>query len=187
MSRASLRPYGAVVGAGVVVVLGRDQCGLVESSRVASYLPGESAAQCGPCLNGLPRMADALTRLAAGRSRPAAGRRRSQRMRGLVIGRGACAHPDGTARFVGSTMRVFDDEVRRTPGRWVQCPRVHVDWTRCDGHGLCAELLPEVLSRDDWGFPLARRDDRSLAVAPALEEHARRAVDLCPLLALKLR
>ena len=32
--------------------------------------------------------------------------------------------------------------------------RVHVDWTRCDGHGSCAELLPELLDTDDWGFPL---------------------------------
>ena len=64
---------------------------------------------------------------------------------------------------------------------------LHVDWTRCDGHGLCADLLPEVLTRDEWGYPLARRDDRSRAVAPALEEHARRAGVLCPLLALRLR
>ena len=64
---------------------------------------------------------------------------------------------------------------------------LHVDWTRCDGHGLCADLLPEVLTRDEWGYPLARQADGSLDLAPALEEHARRAVDLCPLLALRLR
>ena len=44
---------------------------------------------------------------------------------------------------------------------------LHVDWTRCDGHGLCADLLPEVLTRDEWGYPLARQADRSLDVAPA--------------------
>ena len=38
--------------------------------------------------------------------------------------------------------------------------RVHVDWTRCDGHGSCAELLPELLTTDEWGFPLARGDQR---------------------------
>ena len=32
--------------------------------------------------------------------------------------------------------------------------RVHVDWTRCDGHGACAELLPELLETDEWGYPL---------------------------------
>ena len=65
--------------------------------------------------------------------------------------------------------------------------RLHVDWTRCDGHGLCADLLPELLARDDWGFPLARdAANRSLEVPRDVEEHARRAVDLCPLLALSL-
>ena len=65
--------------------------------------------------------------------------------------------------------------------------RLHVDWTRCDGHGLCADLLPELLARDEWGFPLARDGaNRSLEVRRDVEEHARRAVDLCPLLALSL-
>ena len=65
--------------------------------------------------------------------------------------------------------------------------RLHVDWTRCDGHGLCADLLPEVLTRDEWGYPLARdAGNRSLDVPRDVEEHARRAVDLCPLLALSL-
>ena len=65
--------------------------------------------------------------------------------------------------------------------------RLHVDWTRCDGHGLCADLLPEVLSRDEWGFPLARdAGNPALEVPRDVEEHARRAVDLCPLLALSL-
>ena len=61
--------------------------------------------------------------------------------------------------------------------------RLHVDWTRCDGHGLCAELLPEVLGRDDWGFPLPHG---SLEVDDRLLAHARRAVSACPLLALRL-
>ncbi len=59
--------------------------------------------------------------------------------------------------------------------------RVHVDWTRCDGHGLCAELLPEVLGRDDWGFPLPHT---SLEIADVLVPHAQRAVRSCPLSAL---
>ena len=57
-----------------------------------------------------------------------------------------------------------------------------VDWTRCDGHGLCAELLPDRISRDEWGFPLiapaaGRRDD---------EKDVRRVVAACPALALRL-
>ncbi len=64
---------------------------------------------------------------------------------------------------------------------------LHVDWTRCDGHGLCADLLPEVLTRDEWGYPLAVDPaNASLVVPDAVVGHARRAVDLCPLLALRL-
>jgi ferredoxin len=64
--------------------------------------------------------------------------------------------------------------------------RVHVDWTRCDGHGSCAELLPELLTTDDWGFPLASGDQRDPDVPRELEGHARRAERACPLQALRL-
>ena len=59
--------------------------------------------------------------------------------------------------------------------------RVVVDWTRCDGHGLCAELLPELVGLDDWGYPLVAKD-----VPADLETHVRRAVSACPALALRL-
>ncbi|MGZ4429162.1 MAG: ferredoxin [Oryzihumus sp.] len=62
-------------------------------------------------------------------------------------------------------------------------PRLHVDWTRCDGHGSCVELLPELLTRDDWGYPVLRSGPD---VPAALLEHAERAVEVCPLLAFKL-
>ena len=60
--------------------------------------------------------------------------------------------------------------------------RVEVDWTRCDGHGLCALLLPENLGSDAEGYPVVRDP----AVAPASLRHARRAVSACPALALRL-
>lgn len=67
---------------------------------------------------------------------------------------------------------------------------LHIDWTRCDGRGLCTELLPTVLDRDDWGYPLVKRvrdGDRSNEVIdPASSEAARQAVHLCPKLALSL-
>jgi ferredoxin len=52
----------------------------------------------------------------------------------------------------------------------------------CDGHGLCAELLPERVSLDDWGFPIVDGEP----LVGELEQHARRAVEMCPTLALRL-
>jgi ferredoxin len=63
--------------------------------------------------------------------------------------------------------------------RW----EVWVDRTRCDGRGLCAELFPEGIALDDWGYPIIA----SGAVGAGVLEHAHRAVASCPVLALKLR
>lgn len=65
--------------------------------------------------------------------------------------------------------------------------RLHVDWTACDGRGLCAELLPELLAEDEWGYPLVRSGEAEPVVPLALHAPARRAVDLCPTLALRIR
>jgi NADH:ubiquinone oxidoreductase subunit F (NADH-binding) len=112
LANTALRPAGAFVGAGVVAALPADRCGLAETARVARYLALESAGQCGPCFNGLPRMATALTELARpGRPQAASAARADlERWAGLVEGRGACHHPDGTARLIRSALRVFGDE-----------------------------------------------------------------------------
>ncbi len=60
--------------------------------------------------------------------------------------------------------------------------RLEIDWTRCDGHGLCARLLPELVDLDDHGFPVLRGHH----VPDALTAHAKRAVSACPVLALRL-
>ena len=52
----------------------------------------------------------------------------------------------------------------------------------CDAHGACAELLPEMIAVDEWGYPIV--DPRP--VPRALEKHARAAVSACPTLALRL-
>ena len=52
----------------------------------------------------------------------------------------------------------------------------------CDGHGICAELLPEMIQLDDWGYPIIN----SATVPHHLEALARRAVTACPTLALRL-
>jgi NADH:ubiquinone oxidoreductase subunit F (NADH-binding) len=116
LDNATLNQRGAAVGAGVIAALPADRCGLVEAARVARYLAAESAGQCGPCLNGLPRMAAGLAELAGP---PNPGRRRQVRAdlerwtgpRNLVAGRGACNHPDGTVRFVRSALTVFAPEI----------------------------------------------------------------------------
>ena len=53
----------------------------------------------------------------------------------------------------------------------------------CEGHGVCAELLPEAITLDEWGYPII--DPRPLP--PSLERHARKAVSACPTLALRLQ
>ncbi|MCA1982244.1 ferredoxin [Nocardioides nematodiphilus] len=58
--------------------------------------------------------------------------------------------------------------------------RLAIDWTRCDGHGLCARLLPEAISLDDWGFPIVGEiGDLDRAVVGT-------AVASCPRLALRV-
>ena len=112
LDNQSLEPAGARVGAGIVISLPPDRCGLVETARVVRYLALESAGQCGPCLNGLPRIAAAFVELATGRPRPTT-IGDLQRWAGLVTGRGACHHPDGAARFVRSALITFAAEADR--------------------------------------------------------------------------
>ena len=60
--------------------------------------------------------------------------------------------------------------------------RLHWDPIACTGHGLCADLLPECIELDEWGYPVIVSD-----VPPSLARHARRAVRTCPALALRLQ
>jgi NADH:ubiquinone oxidoreductase subunit F (NADH-binding) len=113
LDRDSLAPAGAALGAGVLAALPADRCGLAETARVVGHLAGESAGQCGPCLNGLPRIAAALELLARPLTPPSGLLRDVKRWSGLLPGRGACSHPDATVRLVASTLRVFSDELAR--------------------------------------------------------------------------
>jgi NADH:ubiquinone oxidoreductase subunit F (NADH-binding) len=109
LDNASLAGVGARVGAGIIITLPPDRCGLIETAAAVRYLALESAGQCGPCLNGLPRMAAGLAEIAGGRPRRGV-RADVERWAGLVTGRGACRHPDGTARLVHSALMVFAAE-----------------------------------------------------------------------------
>jgi hypothetical protein len=110
LSRRSLKLFGATPAAGVLAALPVDRCGLAETARVVDYLVHESAGQCGPCRNGLASIAGAVRKLAE-HGAPARIRTNVERWAGVVAGRGACKHPDGTVLFVGSALLVFADEI----------------------------------------------------------------------------
>ena len=145
---------------------------------MARFLALESAGQCGPCFNGLPRIAAAMDEIARPRPDPRAVTD-MLRWAALVQGRGACHHPDGSVRFIRSALHVFRDEItnhgqgrvcgpgaaavpaaarrHRAERRGLELTgmkkQLRVDPTVCSGHGLCAELLPELITLDEWGYP----------------------------------
>jgi len=75
---------------------------------VARWLASQNAGQCGPCMYGLPAVADALEAAVSGRPVSVG---QVGGLVSLVKGRGACKHPDGMARFVESSLRVFNEHV----------------------------------------------------------------------------
>ena len=199
VSREGLAAVGGTLGAGIVLPLGDGTCPLGEVSRVASYLAGESAGQCGPCKLGLPAIAQSLAALVSG-SGGLDALEEARRSAAGVAGRGACSHPDGMTRFVLSALDVFTEDLAAhafhsscgRPVRGVlplpagpeqdQRQRLVVDWTRCQGHGLCAHLIPEIVHLDAQGYPVIL----NIPVPAWLEKDAQQAVRMCPALALRL-
>ncbi len=114
-SAAGLAPIGAGVGAGLVVAIPSDVCGLVETARVVRYLASQSAGQCGPCVFGLDAVAGKLEQLATG---GAPDLPTLHRWLDQIDGRGACHHPDGVVRFVRSALKVFEPEIGRHAAGW---------------------------------------------------------------------
>ena len=202
MTRSGLKAAGGALGAGIVVALPATACPVAETARVVRYLAEESAGQCGPCLHGLPALADALADLAftGGRDR---GIGNVAELIPLIERRGACRHPDGTAQLVRSLLAAFPEDThrhqalgscawraaaaaapaarRRRKGLELEMTiTLKVNPIACAGHGMCAELLPEVVELDRWGYPLLV----SPGIPRALLGHARRAAQACPTLAL---
>jgi ferredoxin len=64
---------------------------------------------------------------------------------------------------------------------------LHIDWTRCDGRGLCTELLAGILDRDEWGYPLSPGHGSDVPIPPDDRAAARESVALCPRQALGIR
>lgn len=131
----SLRPLGASLGARVVVALPRSACGLTELANVTRYLAGESSGQCGPCVFGLPAVADVVDALVGG-TEPRSAVARFERLQAQIARRGACAHPDGALEFVRSGLEVFAGELER------------------HRRGFCSATVPEPV------LPVPRRGNR---------------------------
>jgi NADH:ubiquinone oxidoreductase subunit F (NADH-binding) len=115
VSDVELEPFGASLGCGVIAVIPQGRCALAEVARVARYLADESAGQCGPCVQGLPEVADIVDSLVRGKVRS----RQLRRLASIadeIEGRGACAHPDATLRMVRSALAMLPTEVDRHLG-----------------------------------------------------------------------
>ena len=137
LSNTHLKPIGSSVGCGALVFLG-DGCGICETARVLSWMAGETAGQCGPCVHGLAALASAFGELARGTA-TAQTVSNIDRWGRQIIGRGACSFPDGAVRLARRAMRAFDHDVG-----------VHVS------HGPCADarrapLLPiPIVDKTLW-------------------------------------
>jgi len=106
----ALRAVGLSAGAGVVAPIPYGACGIAETAAMADYLASMSARQCGPCLFGLPALAESMRLLAAG---TAPRRERARLLADLraVAGRGACHHPDGATRLIASALTAFKHDL----------------------------------------------------------------------------
>jgi NADH:ubiquinone oxidoreductase subunit F (NADH-binding) len=120
LTHRDLKAAGGALGAGIIIALPDTSCGLAETARVVRYLAAETAGQCGPCVFGLPALADAVADLAYQGERLAT--RQIGALTGLVAGRGACKHPDGVTQLVRSALDVFANDAA-----W------HHDHGPCDG------------------------------------------------------
>lgn len=107
LSAPGLAPYGASPGAGILHLLAEGACGIQVTARTLATLAAASTGQCGPCANGLPRIAELMRQLLAGKDTTT----ELTRLAGLIEGRGACHHPDGTIRMLRSALVVFADDV----------------------------------------------------------------------------
>jgi NADH:ubiquinone oxidoreductase subunit F (NADH-binding) len=127
LSEHALRNSRLTLGAGIVYLMPESACPVAEVASVVQWMAGQSAGQCGPCVHGLRSIAGALDELTRD---GAIVRDRAQiaRWTQMIQRRGACAHPDGVARFVTTAMHVFarqfEEHTRRGPCRRCATTRV---------------------------------------------------------------
>ena len=111
MTHAGLKAVGGALGAGIVIAVPASACPIAETARVVRYLAEETAGQCGPCVFGLPALADALGELAYYGAREGAVNRVATLLP-IIERRGACRHPDGATQLVRSMLRAFPADAR---------------------------------------------------------------------------
>lgn len=211
VSRNSLDAVGGALGAGAILPISQDTCPLGESLQVAKWLAEESAGQCGPCYLGLPAAARGMEDILNGGG-PAALEALKQvaknvKRRGAcshpdgsamflestvkAFTDDLAAHVlgNGCGRPVEGVLPLFEGGRMPTgiPGGTAEeetgsRQKIFVDWTLCRGHGLCADILPEVFQLGADGFPTVAQ----AKVPQYAEAKALRAVRRCPALALRL-
>jgi NADH:ubiquinone oxidoreductase subunit F (NADH-binding) len=142
LTPAGLRPAGGSVGPGVLAVLPANSCGIGETARILSYLARQSARQCGPCMFGLPAIADDFAQLATGRLKGDPVQRLRRRL-GVILGRGACRHPDGAVRLAASALTAFPADLHaHTTGHPCRAPR--------SGSHASVLPIPPREATEDW-------------------------------------
>ena len=140
MTHVGLKAVGGALGAGIVIAVPASACPIAETARVVRYLAEENAGQCGPCVFGLPALADALGELAYCGAREGAVNQVATLLP-LIERRGACRHPDGATQLVRSMLRAFPADARG-----------HERTGSCDGVGRSPVLpLPRDEERE-WDF-----------------------------------
>ncbi len=120
-------PAGIAPDCSIVVALPDRACLLAELDAASLFLAGESARQCGPCAFGLPELAASVRQIRQGRALSVDGE--VDRHTDLLLGRGACHHPDGSVRFVASALELLAGEVQE----------------HLAGHGSCGRPYRAVL------------------------------------------
>jgi len=111
LTERHLRAHGVSLGAGILLPLAADSCGILRTAEIADFMANSSARQCGSCVFGLRAVADLLLDLADGQSKrrdPA----RLKRFLAEIDGRGGCHHPDGVVKMVASATTTFNADVK---------------------------------------------------------------------------
>ncbi|CAM5256793.1 NADH:ubiquinone oxidoreductase subunit F (NADH-binding)/ferredoxin OS=Streptomyces violarus OX=67380 GN=FHS41_003545 PE=3 SV=1 [Streptomyces violarus] len=204
ISRESLATVGGALGAGAVLPIGPDTCPLGESLRIANWLAAETADSAARASSASPPPRAGLSDVLNGGG-PAA-LEALREVTQAVKGRGRANTRNGSARFLLSTLSAFTDDLaahvldggcgRETvwapplPAPGYQDleesipsgEKLAVDWTLCQGHGLCADIVPELIRLGGDGYPALA----DAAVPMHLRGRAQRAVRRCPALALRI-